>query len=185
MKSVNHKLIALTLLCAAVITIGCMEEESKVISTGSGKSTPDKMVASGVITGLGPIQVSGTSLAEANTKMLLNAASNRNANDLRLGMTADITGTIVNLTGVGDATFVLAQNAVRGRVGFIDNVNRMINVQSVLIGLDQNTIFEGTNGQLGGASITTAGTFRAINIGDVVEVYGITSLPSALMRHQY
>ncbi|NJR71815.1 MAG: hypothetical protein HC782_01225, partial [Gammaproteobacteria bacterium] len=111
------------LLVLLVTLVGCVEEESKVTSNGTGKVTTDKMVASSVITGLGPIQVSGTSLGETNIEALLNTATNRTATDLRLGMTADITGTIINDTGLGDASFVLAQNAVRGRISFIDRVN--------------------------------------------------------------
>jgi hypothetical protein len=163
-------------LVLALMFSGCVEPETKVTTSGTGKSTPDKMVASGTITGLGPIQISGTSLGEANTQTLLNATNNRTANDLRLGMTADITGTIINSTGLGDASLVLAQNAVRGRIAFIDRVSQVIAVQGVFVGFDQNTIFDGTNGVLGGARISTATALRGLNIGDTVEVYGINSL---------
>jgi|GEM_PF-5849682 len=179
----NAKFLQLANMAAIVLLIGlagCVEEETKITSSGTGKSNTDKMVASGVITGLGPIQVSGTSLGEANTQALLNTTTNRTANDLRLGMTADITGTIINDSGLGDASFVLAQNAVRGRIAFIDSINRMVSVQGVLIGFDQNTIFDGTNGELGGSRGSTLTPLRGLNIGDTVEVYGINSLTPAL-----
>lgn len=163
-------------LVLALIFSGCVEPETKVTTSGTGKSTPDKMVASGAITGLGPIQISGTSLGETNAQALLNASNNRTANDLRLGMTADITGTITSSTGLGDASLVLAQNAVRGRIAFIDSISRVISVQGIFIGFDQNTIFDGTNGVLGGARTSTATALRGLNIGDTVEVYGINSL---------
>jgi Domain of unknown function (DUF5666) len=176
----SNKKPLISALVLALLFSGCVEPETKVTTSGTGKSTTDKMVASGAITGLGPIQVSGTTLGEANTQTLLNAATNRTANDLRLGMTADITGTIINDSGLGDASFVLAQNAVRGRIAFIDSVNRIVGVQGVFIGFDQNTIFDGTNGELGGARVSTPTALRGLNIGDTVEVYGINNLTPAL-----
>ncbi len=178
MKPQATNLIRLFAVILLATVFGCVEEESKITSNGTGKSTPEKMVASGAITGLGPIQVSGTSLSEANTQALLNTTPNRTANDLRLGMTADITGIITNETGFGDASFALAQNAVRGRIAFIDSINRAISVQGVFIGFDQNTIFDGTNGELGGARVSTAAALRGLNIGDTVEIYGINNLSS-------
>ena len=179
MTSTKLILKLIILLFFNSILNGCVEEETKVVSTGTGKSTPDKMVASGVITGLGPIQISGTSLSEANAQALLNTVTNRTANDLRLGMTSDIIGTITNNSGLGEAALVLAQNAVRGRISFIDSLNQTLLVQGVMIGFDQNTIFDGTSGVLRGASVSTSTTLRGLNIGDTVEVYGINAaLPS-------
>jgi hypothetical protein len=169
--SKNTHIYNLMLTSALVFSLlGCVEEESKVVSTGSGKSTPDKMLASGAVTGLGPINLSGTTLGEVGAQALLNTSGNRNATDLRLGMTTDITGTITNNTGQGDASIVVAQSAVRGRVAAIDTINRTLTILGVVVGLDQNTLFENTNGILGTGN---TGNTRGISLGDVVEVFGI------------
>jgi Domain of unknown function (DUF5666) len=163
------------LLCTAFM--GCVEPETKVTTSGSGKTAPEKMVASGVITGLGPIQVGGTTLADGNAQALLNAAANRSANDLRLGMTSDITGTITNSTGLGDASTIVTQSAVRGRISFINQATQQLSVQGLLIGFDHNTIFDNTTGSLGGvrAGSNAASALSGLNIGDTVEIYAVNT----------
>jgi hypothetical protein len=170
MKYPPHKLTTALAAIFMVIVVGCVEEESKITSSGSGKSTPDKMLATGAVTGLGPINLSGTTLAEMGAQALLNTTGNRSVQDLRLGMTTEISGTITNGSGQGEATLVVAQSAVRGRVGAIDFNNRTFTVLGVVVGLDQNTLFENTSGILGVGNI---GGMRGITNGDVVEVFGI------------
>jgi cytochrome c-type biogenesis protein CcmE len=174
MMSTKRKNIIIILLSSIAFTLGCVEEETKVTSGGSGKSAPDKMLASGAVTGLGPINLSGTTLTEMGAQALLNTSANRNATDLRLGMTTEIIGLIANSSGQGEASLVVAQSAVRGRVAAIDTRNRTITVLGVVVGIDQNTLFENTSGQLGVGDIVANNiNTRGITLNDVVEVFAI------------
>jgi len=174
MMSTKRKNIIIILLSSIAFTLGCVEEETKVTSGGSGKSAPDKMLASGAVTGLGPINLSGTTLTEMGAQALLNTSANRNATDLRLGMTTEIIGLIANSSGQGEASLVVAQSAVRGRVAAIDTRNRTITVLGVVVGIDQNTLFENTSGQLGvGDIVANNMNTRGITLSDVVEVFAI------------
>jgi Domain of unknown function (DUF5666) len=170
----------LAVLILTILISGCVEPETKVTTNGTGKSTPDKMLATGAVTGLGPINLSGTTLAETSTQALLNTTGNRSVQDLRLGMTTEISGTITNGSGQGEATQVVAQSAVRGRVGAIDFNNRTFTVLGVVVGLDQNTLFENTSGILGVGNI---GGTRGITNGDVVDVFGIDDPVASTSRN--
>lgn len=132
-------------------------------SDGTGGAPPptDPMVASGPITGLGPLGVAGTRLDDTGTQVLLNAAAARPAADLRLGMFADADGLVAPATATGIATTSVAQNLVLGPVTSIDPARQGLAVLGLPARVDANTLLEGVD------------RLDQVAIGDWVELYGL------------
>jgi hypothetical protein len=132
-------------------------------SNGTGQNPPptDPTVASGPITGLGPLGVAGTQLNDAGTQVLLNASAARPASDLRLGMFADAEGVVAPSNGTGFATTSVAQSTVLGPVTSIDPSARTLQVMGLPVRVDANTLLDGIE------------RLDQLAVNDWVEVYGL------------
>ena len=132
-------------------------------SNGTGDSPPptDPTVASGPITGLGPLAVAGTRLDDTGTQVLLNSTAARAAGDLRLGMFADADGLVAPATATGIATTSVAQNLVLGPVTSVDAPRMGLRVMGLPARIDANTLLEGIE------------RLDQLAIGDWVEVFGL------------
>jgi hypothetical protein len=155
---------SLLMALIATLLLSCgVEEESKVSTTGSGAAPPpqEAMAAAGAITGLGPMEFGGTTLDESGTTVLLNADAGRAGADLRLGMTADLTGLLSASTAEGRAAGMQVQSSVVGGVESLSPTGRSFRLVGADFVVDQNTLFENVSG------------FDALRASDRVEVFGL------------
>lgn len=155
------------LLCALLALLGC-GGSTNTGSDGTGVPPPPDAptVASGPLTGLGPLGVAGAQLTDAGTQVQLNTLSARPSSDLRLGMFADADGRVAPSTGEGVASTAVAQSVVIGPVAAIDPARRSLLVLGSPARADQNTLLENFE------------RLDQLAVGDVVEVFGLR-LPGA------
>jgi len=155
------------LLCALLALLGC-GGSTNTGSDGTGVPPPPDAptLASGPLTGLGPLGVAGAQLTDAGTQVQLNTLSARPSSDLRLGMFADADGRVAPSTGEGVASTAVAQSVVIGPVAAIDPARRILLVLGSPARADQNTLFENFE------------RLDQLAVGDLVEVFGLR-LPGA------
>ena len=154
--------IVASIFAAAALTLlaGC-GAETRTGSNGTGISPPpEPTVASGPLTGLGPLGLAGASLDDKTTQVLLNISAGRSASDLRLGMTANANGAAAS-NGSGTAYGAVVQSFVRGPATGVDAGANRLTVLTMTVRVDQNTLLQGVN---------NAGDVVA---GDEVEVFGM------------
>ncbi len=151
--------------------------ETKTGFGGSGDPTPpaDALTASGPLSTIGVAGIAATGLDDRASTIFINTQGGQSFNALKLGMVAEVTGTIPatsTSTTPGIATNINVQSAVVGTVSILDLSNQrfsigVFTVPGVLsVQVDQNTIFEGLN------------TFANLSAGTRVEVYGIPQAES-------
>jgi Domain of unknown function (DUF5666) len=155
------QIAASTFAAATLIALAGCGVETRTGSNGTGISPPSEpTVASGPLTGLGPLGVAGASLDDKTTQVLLNISASRGAGDLRLGMTANANGT-ADSKGSGQAYGAVVQSFVRGPATGVDAVARQLTVLTMTVRVDQNTLLQGVN------------SLGDIVVGDEVEVFGM------------
>jgi hypothetical protein len=154
-------------MCALLALLGC-GGSANTGSDGTGVVPPsvEPTVASGPLTGLGPLGVAGAQLTDAGTRVQLNILPARPSSDLRLGMFADADGQVAPTTGEGVASTAVAQSVVIGPVAAIDPARRSLLVLGSPARADQNTLLENFE------------RLEQLAVGDVVEVFGLR-LPGA------
>lgn len=155
------------LLCALLALLGC-GGNTNTGSDGTRVAPPPDAptVASGPLTGLGPLGVAGAQLTDAGTQVQLNTLSARPSSDLRLGMFADADGRVAPSTGEGVASTAVVQSVVIGPVAAIDPARRSLLVLGSPARADQNTLLENFE------------RLDQLAVGDRVEVFGMR-LPGA------
>ncbi len=154
------------LLLAALALAGC-GGSANTGSDGTGIApAPDPAVASGPLTGLGPLGVAGARLDDSATQVQLNTLSARPSTDLRLGMFADADGRVATSTGAGVASTAVAQSVLIGPVAAIDPARRSLVVLASPVRTDQNTLLENFE------------RLDQLAVGSIVEVFGLR-LPGA------
>jgi hypothetical protein len=147
---------------------GAVGEETKTGTSGTGMAAPsDPTVSSGPATSLDPLTLAGNRLDETGAVVVINSASNRSSNDLRLGMSIDVSGEF----GVGGttpkATLVSAQSLVRGPLRGVDSARQQLTVLGLAARMDQNTLKDGF------------ASLGELKTGDRVEIHGVTEPDSA------
>jgi hypothetical protein len=127
---------------------------------GSSPSTPDsEAVYQGTIGGFGSVIVNGVRFDDRRASVLLddNPAA---ATALRLGMRAEVHGSVSRDGSTGTATSVIVETAVRGAVGSVDVAGGSFQIRAITVQTDDKTVFEGASG------------LATIKSGDWVEVHG-------------
>ena len=140
--------------------------ETKTGFGGSGDPNPlaDVLTASGPLSAVGVAGIGTTGLDDRASAIFINTQGGQPFSALKLGMVAEVTGTIpANSTSAmaGAATNILVQSAVVGPVSAVDLANQRIIVFPLTVQIDQNTIFEGVN------------SLANLRTGGRVEVYGL------------
>ena len=167
----NKSLLVVTSRFAAAALLalaGCGGgADTKTGSGGTGDTPPpaEPTVASGALTGLGPLGLAGASFDDATTQVLLNINAGVSANQLRLGMTANTNGTASSATASGRAFGAVVQSLVLGPATSVDAPANRLTVLSIAVRVDQNTLLAGLN------------SLAELRVGDVVEVFGL-ALPT-------
>jgi hypothetical protein len=158
------QIVTWTLVVAALIAMSACSKGGETItgSNGTGLAPPaEPTVASGPLTGLGPLGLAGANFDDTTTQVLLNVNVSSNASTLRLGMTANTNGTSASTTATGQAFGAVAQSLVRGPATSVDTVANRIAVLSIALRVDQNTLLEGIN------------SLTELAVGDEVEAFGL------------
>lgn len=142
--------------------------DSKTGFGGSGDPGPtsDALTASGPLSTVGVAAIGTTPLDDRAAAIFINTQSGQAFGALKLGMVAEVTGTIpANSTSTTSATAtnILVESAVLGLVTAIDLNNQRLSVVSMNVQIEQNTIFEGFS------------ALANLNIGSRVEVYGVAT----------
>lgn len=160
------KLASIAVLIALLSSCGGGGGDTKTGFGGTGDPTPpaDPLIASGPLTAVGVAGIGATGLDDRTAAIFINTQGAQSFNALKLGMAAEVTGTIpATSTSAtpGTATSINVQSAVVGTVSGVDTANQRLTLVSQTVQTDPNTIFEGV------------GLLANINIGTRVEVYGV------------
>ena len=139
--------------------------DTKIGVGGTGDPTPpaDALVASGPLSSIGVAGIAATALDDRASAIFINTQAGQSFNALKLGMVAEVTGTIpatATSTTAGTATNIVVESAVVGTISTVDAVNTRFTVPPLTVQIDQNTIFEGVS------------SFAAMTVGNRIEVYG-------------
>ena len=164
----SPQIVASLFAAAALLALaGCGGADTKTGSGGTGDAPPpvEPTVASGALTGLGPLGLAGASFDDSTTQVLLNINAGASANQLRLGMTANTNGTASSATASGRAFGAVVQSLVLGPATSVDAAANRLTVLSIAVRVDQNTLLAGVN------------SLAELRVGDVVEVFGL-ALPT-------
>lgn len=156
-------------LCACGGGGGGAETKTGSGGTGDGSSPADALTASGPFSTVGTAGIAATGLDDRASAIFINTQAGQSFNSLKLGMVAEVTGTIPlnsTTTTAGIATNIVAESAAVGLVSLVDLANQRFNVLSLNVQVDQNTIFEGFNSLAG------------LNAGNRIEVYGLPQADS-------
>ena len=145
--------------------------ETKTGFGGTGDPTPpaDALTASGPLSSIGVAGIAATGLDDRASTIFINTQGGQSFNALKLGMVAEVAGTIPatsTSTTAGTATNIVAASAVVGTISAVDAVNTRVTVLPLTVQIDQNTIFEGIS------------SFATMAVGNRVEVYGVPAAES-------
>ncbi len=154
-------------IAVAILLSGCGGDggETKTGSGGTGDPTPpaDALTASGPLSTIGVAGIAATGFDDRASAIFINTQGAQSFNALKLGMVAEVAGTIpTNATSTtsGTATNINVQSAVVGTISAVDITNARLSVAPLTVQVDQNTIFEGSS------------SFTTMSVGNRVEVYG-------------
>ena len=166
---INNLSMACALIATAALLGACGGgggADTKTGFGGTGDPPPPAtaLAASGPLSAVGVAAIAATGLDDRASPIFINTFAGQSFNALKLGMVAEVTGTIpANSTSVaaGTATNIVVQSAVVGPVGLVDIANQRLTVLPLTVQIDQNTIFEGVN------------SLASLSAGTRVEVYGL------------
>ena len=163
----------LSMACALIATVALMSAcgggggaDTKTGFGGTGDPPPPAtaLIAAGPLSAVGVAAIAATGLDDRASPIFINALAGQSFNALKLGMVAEVTGTIpANSTSAaaGTATNIIVQSSVVGSVSSVDLANQRITILPLTVQSDQNTIFEGFS------------SLANLSAGTRVEVYGL------------
>ena len=132
--------------------------------TGDPNPPADALIASGPLSTVGVASIAATGLDDRAATIFINTQAGQSFNALKLGMVAEVTGTIPTAsisTTSGTATSIFVESAIVGLVSSVDVANQRVIVLPLTVQVDQNTIFEGLS------------SLASLTAGLRVEVYGL------------
>ncbi|KNZ34566.1 MAG: hypothetical protein AD742_00630 [Methylibium sp. NZG] len=113
----------------------------------------------GTVSGFGSVIVNGVRFDDSTAQITVDDAV-VSAGTLKLGMRADVTGTVSADDSTGSASSCTVDTSVRGAVASIDASTNRFTIRGIAVQVDDKTVFEG------------AGNLAALKVGDWVEVHG-------------
>ena len=160
--------LLISFIAAALLTAcgGGGGADTKTTFGGSGDPNPpaDALAASGPLTTVGTAGIGATGLDDRAAAIFINTQAGQSFTALKLGMVAEVAGTIptaATSTTAGTANTIFAESAVTGTISAVDAANARLTVGPMTVQVDQNTIFEGTSSLAG------------MTAGNRIEVYGL------------
>ena len=137
--------------------------------TGDPNPLADVLNASGPLTTVGTAGIGATGLDDRASSIFINTQAGQSFTALKLGMVAEVAGTIpttATSTTAGTAANIVAESAVVGTISAVDVANARLTVAPLTVQVDQNTIFEGSS------------SFASMAVGNRIEVYGVPQAES-------
>lgn len=145
--------------------------DTKTGSTGTGdpNAPADALLASGPLSTIGTAGIAATGLDDRASAIFINTRAGQSFAALKLGMVAEVAGTIpttATSATAGTATNIVAESAVVGTISAVDVANTRLTVLPLTVQMDQNTIFESTS------------SFATMAVGNRIEVFGVPAAES-------
>ena len=170
----NKVVVVVTNAIIAAFLMSCgggggAETKTTFGGTGDPNAPADALFASGPLMTVGVAGIAATGLDDRASAIFINTQAGQSFNALKLGMVAEVAGTIPTTavsTTAGTATNIVAESAVVGTISAVDVANTRLTVLPLTVQMDQNTIFEGTS------------SFATMAVGNRIEVYGVPAAES-------
>jgi hypothetical protein len=151
----------------AFTLLGCGGGGISIAGVGTGGTGS---FSSGPIRGFGSVLVNDVHYDEATARIVDDAGAALGGADLRLGMVADVSGSDITTTGVGQrratAVSIHVRSEIEGPVSTIDLVNGTFSVLGQQVRVVASTVFDDD----------LHGGIASLVPGQIVEVYGILQI---------
>lgn len=150
-----------TTLCLLLAACGGAETKTGSGGTGRAPEAPEPTVASGPLSGLGPLEVGGATLQEGSVPTILNSTLRAGPADLRLGMGTNANGSASLATGTGTASGAVAQSVAVAPAASVDAGRGEFSLLNLRFSTDLNTLYEGVE------------SLAQVVPGDEIEAFGL------------
>lgn len=151
----------------AFTLLGCGGGGVSVAGVGTGGTGS---FSSGPIRGFGSVLVNDVHYDEATARIVDDAGAALGSADLRLGMVADVSGTEITTTGVGQrratAVSIHVRSEIEGPISTIDTVGGTFSVLGQQVRVVASTVFDDD----------LHGGIANLVVGQIVEVYGMLQM---------
>lgn len=138
----------------AVLVASCGSDPT-ISPGGGGTGSQVPSTAVGPITGFGSVIINNVRYDDTNANLRTETGAMLSQSDLRLGMTAEVYGSVNNSTRTGTANNIIVFSEIKG---FVESMTA------------SNVVVDGTSVSL--VSSTVLADFDTLNVGDFIEVYG-------------
>jgi hypothetical protein len=156
MNIVMQRVLAGLSAAATALLVACGGGGGGSVDTGGASGAT---VYQGTIGGFGSVIVNGVRFDDSGATVTVDDET-VSVGALKLGMRADITGSVASDGASGTATSCVVDTAVRGAVASIDTTAGSFKIRSISVQTDDKTVFEG------------ASNLAALKVGDWLEVHG-------------
>ena len=150
-------------LLQRVVAGACAAATALLVACGGGGadsgSASSPSVYQGTIGGFGSVILNGVRFDDSAARITVDDES-VSVGSLKLGMRAEVTGTVSDDGSTGSAASCVVDTAVRGAVASIDASTSSFKIRDISVQTDDKTVFEG------------ASNLAALKVGDWVEVHG-------------
>ena len=144
-----------------------------LVACGGGGSdsggTAGESVYQGTISGFGSVIVNGVRFDDSAARVTVDDAV-VSVGALKLGMRADVTGSVSTDGSTGTASSCVVDTSVRGPIAAIDTAASRFTIRGIAVQVDDKTVFEG------------AGNLAALKVGDWVEVHGSVDFTNRVVQ---
>ncbi len=123
----------------------------------------------GTINGFGSVIVNGVRFDDSAARISVDDEV-VSVGSLKLGMRADVTGSVSSDGSSGSASSCVVDTSVRGAIASIDTAASRFTIRGISVQVDDKTVFEG------------AGNLAALKVGDWVEVHGSVDFTNRVVQ---
>ena len=163
MKTFFQRIVAGVAVAATALLVAC----------GGGGSdsggTAGESAYQGTISGFGSVIVNGVRFDDSAARVTVDDAV-VSVGALKLGMRADVTGSVSTDGSTGTASSCVVDTSVRGPIAAIDTAASRFTIRGIAVLVDDKTVFEG------------AGNLAALKVGDWVEVHGSVDFANRVVQ---
>ena len=123
----------------------------------------------GTVSGFGSVIVNGVRFDDSAAQVTVDDAV-VGAGALKLGMRADVTGSVAADGSTGTASSCVVDTAVRGAIATIDTAASRFTIRGITVQVDDKTVYEGASG------------LAALSVADWVEVHGSVDFSNRVVQ---
>ncbi|MDH5540052.1 MAG: DUF5666 domain-containing protein [Rhizobacter sp.] len=137
--------------------------------SAGGSADSSSAVYQGTINGFGSVIVNGVRFDDSQARISIDDEA-ATAARLRLGMRAEVSGSVSTDGSTGTAHDVVIETAVRGAIASIDITNARFTIRGINVQTDAQTVFDG------------ASSLATLKVGDWVEVHGSVNFENRVVQ---